>query len=561
MNPGQPHAPRLAALLAATLTTLPIPLTAATPPAPSKLRFSDVTASSGVRFTHNDGSSGRRYIVESVASGLATFDYDNDGDIDLYFLNGAPLPGSNTTPPPRHALYRNDGNWRFTDVTEAAGLASPAYGLGVCVGDYDNDGDPDLYLNNFGPNILYRNNGDGTFTDVTRQAGVANGNHVGAGAAFLDIDGDGDLDLFVGNYIDFTLERHQARTVNGHPAYAGPMTYGPVPSTLYRNNGDGTFTDVSRESGIAAHPGTAMGVVCADYDDDGDTDIIVGNDAMANFVWRNNGTGRFEEVGLLSGLAYDMHGIGQGTMGVECGDYDNDGRLDFHMTSYQKQWAILYRNLGGGMFSDATYATGAGTGSFHLVEWGNGLIDFDNDGDRDLFTATGHLQDTIDRWDDTSPYETPNLVLENLGRGRFTDASSRAGDGLRVSRSSRGAAFDDLDGDGDIDVVILNARRPPTLLRNDTPPGNHWVRIRPRGTRSNRDGVGARIRITAGNLSLVAEVHAGRGYQSHFGSHPHFGLGPNPRIDRLEVRWIGGGTQVLENLPANRTIEVVESHR
>lgn len=525
----------------------------------SPVQFRDVTHQTGIAFVHTDGGSGRRYIVESVASGLATFDYDGDGDIDILFLSGTPLPGAAPNPAARTALYRNDGGWKFTDVTAAAGLESAGYGLGVCIGDYDNDGDPDIYLNNFGPNVLFRNNGDGTFTDVTRAAGVGNGDRVGAGACFLDIDRDGDLDLYVANYVDFTIARNQTRHVNGHPAYVGPMTYGPVPDTLYRNNGDGTFVDISRESGVAAHAGTGMGMVAADYDDDGDTDLVVGNDAMANFVWRNDGTGRFEEVGLLSGLAYDRNGVGQGTMGVECADFDNDGRLDFHMTSYQKQWAILYRNLGGGLFEDVTSATGAGAGTFHQVEWGNGLVDFDNDGDRDLFMACGHLQDTIERWDDSARYAARNLLLENNGRGRFTDVSSRAGDGLAVELSSRGAAFDDLDGDGDLDVVVLNARREPTLLRNDSPARNHWITVRLRGSRSNRDGVGARIRVVAGDLTQVDEVHSGRGYQSHFGSTPHFGLGPRSRIDRLEVRWIGGGTNILEDVAVDRTITITES--
>jgi hypothetical protein len=533
---------------------------AAAPPSP--IQWREVTAQTGISFVHTDGSSGRRYIVETVSCGLATFDYDGDGDIDIYFLNGSPLPGAPTThPPPRNALYRNDGDFKFTDVTQAAGVGDPGYGLGVCAGDYDNDGDQDLYLNNFGPNVLYRNEGNGTFTDVTRAAGVGNGAKVGAGACFLDIDQDGDLDLYVGNYVDFDLTRHQTRTVNGHPAYVGPMVYGAVPDTLYRNNGDGTFTDISRESGVAALAGTSMGIVCADYDDDGDTDIIVGNDAMANFVWRNNGQGRFEEVGLSTGLAFDMHGVGQGTMGLECADYDNDGRLDFHMTSYQKQWAILYHNGGGGYFVDATYATGGGTGTFNQVEWGNGLVDFDNDGDRDLFMVCGHLQDNVELWDDTTQYKARNLLLENNGKGRFSDISDRAGNGLALKRSGRGAAFDDLDGDGDMDVVILNSRSAPTLLRNDTARTNHWTRVRLQGTRSNRDGIGARIKVVAGDLTQVDEVHSGRGYQSHYGLYPHFGLGPRPRIDRIEVRWIGGGTNVLLNPPVDRLLTITERSR
>jgi len=381
---------------------------------------------------------------------------------------------------------------------------------------------------------------------------------VGAGACFLDIDGDGDLDLFVANYCDFTFAKHQTRNVNGHPAYVGPMIYGPVPATLFRNNGDGTFTDISRESGIAAHAGTGMGVVCADYDDDGDTDIIVGNDAMANFVWRNDGSGHFEEVGLLSGLAYDRNGIGLGTMGVEYGDFNNDGLLDFYMTSYQKQWAILYRNLGRGMFEDVTHVTGAGTGTFNQVSWGAGFVDFDNDGDRDLFIACGHLQDNVELWDDTTSYEERNLLLENTGHGKFVDVSARCGDGLAVKLSSRGAAFDDLDNDGDIDVVVLNSRREPTLLRNDSPGRNHWIQIRLRGTRSNRDGIGARIKVVAGDLTQVDEVHSGRGYQSHYGMYPHFGLGQRTRIDRIEVRWIGGGTDVLEGVDVDHVIQIRE---
>jgi hypothetical protein len=526
----------------------------------SPIQLQDVTRQTGINFVHTDGSSGKRYIVETVASGLALFDYNGDDRTDIYFLNGRPLPGSNA-PATRNALYRNDGNLHFTDVTEQAGVGGTGYALGVCVGDYNNDGYPDIYVSNFGPNVLYRNNGDGTFTDVTASAGVANGNKVGAGACFLDIDGDGYLDLFVANYVDFSFAKHQTRFINGHPAYAGPMIYGPLPANLFHNNRDGTFTDISRESGIAAKAGTGMGVVCADYDDDGHTDIIVGNDAMANFVWKNDGKGHFEEVGLLSGLAYDRNGIGLGTMGLECADYDNDGRLDFFMTSYQKQWAILYRNLGQGQFEDVTHQTGAGAGTFNQVTWGAGLIDFDNDGHRDLYIACGHLQDNVELWDDTTSYEARNILLRNTGHGKFTDVSAVSGDGLAVKRSSRGAAFDDLDNDGKIDVVVLNSRREPTILRNISPGHNHWIGIRLRGTRTNRDGIGARIKVVAGDLTQVDEVHSGRSYQSHYGLYPHFGLGQRTRIDRIEVRWIGGGTDVLENVPVDQLLTITEVER
>ncbi len=520
----------------------------------------DVTAGTGIHFVHTDGSSGRRYIVESVASGIATFDYNGDGLIDILFLNGAPLPGSTAAPgsTPGNALYRNDGNFKFTDVTKSAGLTDTSYHLGVCVGDYDNDGFPDIYLSNFGPNILYHNNGNGTFTDVTKTAGVAIGDKVGAGACFLDIDGDGYLDLFVANYCDFSIAKHQTRSVNGHPAYVGPAIYGPTPSSLFRNNRDGTFTDISRESGIGALKGTGMGVICADYDDDGDTDIIVGNDAMANFVWRNDGKGHFEEVGVGSGLAYDSNGVGLGTMGVECGDFDNDGKLDFYMTSYQKQWTILYKALGRGVFADVTRSTGAATGTFNQVTWGIGMVDFDNDGHRDIFIATGHLQDNVESWDDTTRYEEPNILLRNTGKGRFIDVSAHAGDGLSIKRSSRGAAFDDFDNDGRIDVVILNARKEPTVLRNESLTQNHWIEVRPRGTRSNRDGIGARIKVVAGDRSWVDEVHSGRGYQSHYGLFPHFGLGDRRKVDRIEVRFVGGSTNILTDVDVDRAVQVVE---
>ncbi len=531
-------------------------LCAATAATPIELR--DVSEETGISFRHTDGGGGRHYIVEYISAGLALFDYDRDGDVDIYFLNGAPLRGTQAEAPPRNALYRNDGNFKFTDVTRQAGVGDTGHGLGVVAGDYDNDGDLDLYLNNYGPNVLYRNNADGTFTDVTAQAGVANGHRVGAGACFLDMDSDGDLDLYVANYVRFSYDKHVMRTKRGFPISPSPRDYQPDPDTLYRNNGDGTFTDVSLESGVAAVAGPGMGTVCGDYDHDGDTDVFVGNDVEANFLFQNDGRGNFEEVGLVSGTAYDFRGSEHGSMGVDCGDFDNDGRLDFHVTSYQRELATLYRNLGDGNLEDVTLSSGAGMGTRSQVTWGNGFVDFDNDGNRDIFIACGHLNDHVDQFDDSTSYHARNILLRNVGDGKFVNVSDQCGDGMSVKLSSRGAAFDDLDGDGDIDVVVLNSRREPTILRNDTASENHWIEIRLRGVKTNRDAVGTHVKVVAGDLTQVDEVHSGRGYQSHYGMRLHFGLGKRDRVDRVEVHWIGGAVDVLRNVRPDQLLTITQ---
>jgi hypothetical protein len=526
------------------------------PASPIQLR--DVTPQTGIAFVHTDGHSGRRYIMETVTAGLALFDYDGDGYIDVYFLNGAPLPGAEADVPPRNALYRNLGDWRFVDVTEAAGVGDTGFGLGAAAADYDNDGDQDLFVNNYGPNVLYRNNGDGTFADVTEQAGVSGGHKVGAGACFLDVDADGDLDLYVANYVKFTYDTHTVQHTSGYPQYAGPREYPFEPDFLYRNNGDGTFTDVSLDSGVGRHAGSGMGMVSADYDNDGDTDVFTLNDVAGNFLFRNDGSGRFEEIGVITGAAFNRSARELGSMGIDCGDYNNDGRLDFFMTSYQGELPVLYKNLGDGILEDVTIQAGAGDGAFSYVNWGTGLVDLDNDGDRDLFIACGHLQDNIDQFDPTTAYRVPNILLMNTGDGRFENVSGSSGDGLLPALSSRGAAFDDLDNDGRLDAVILNSRAEPTVLRNESPARNHWLQLRLQGVRSNRDGVGARVTVVAGDLAQVDEVHSGRGYQSHWGMRLHFGLGRRDRVDRIEVRWLGGGLDVLEEVAADRLLTIVE---
>ncbi len=458
------------------------------------IQLRDVSASTGITFEHCDGSSGRRYIVEYVASGLAVFDYDQDGDDDIYFLSGAALPGSELAQPPRNALYRNDGQWQFTDVTDAAGVGDTGFGLGVVAADYDNDGDCDLYVNNYGPNVCYRNNGDGTFSDVTEELDLQCGSKVGAGVCFLDLEADGDLDLYVANYIKFSPANHTPHMYRGVPVYRSPLDYEPEPDQLFRNNGDGSFTDVSAESQIGSFARNGMGMTCADYDDDGDTDIFVGNDCQENLLFQNRGDGVFDEVALFNGVACDLGGVPQGTMGIECADYDNDGKLDFYATAYNMEFATLYRNLGGGVFEDVTRLTKAGTATFADVTWGSGLIDFDHDGDRDLFVACGNLDDNAQQKDDRLAYETLNRLLLNTGRGTFEDVTALSGDGLQVRRSSRAAGFSDFDGDGDMDTVIQNIRCQPTLLRNDSSSANHWIQIQLRGVRSNREGVGAQRR-------------------------------------------------------------------
>ena len=530
-------------------------------PAACSIQLRDVTAETGVTFQHTDGSSGAHYIMETVTSGLAVFDFDGDELADIYFPNGAPLPGAKVDRAPRHALYRNLGNWRFRDVTEEAKIGCAGYGLGAAAADYDNDGWRDLYVSNFGPKVLYHNDGNGTFSDVTVRAGVADGDKLGAGACFLDIDRDGELDLFVANYLQFAYEKHVVLDRDGYPEYVSPKAYPPEKFALFRNRGDGTFMDVTVGSGIANHPGKGMGAVCADYDQDGDTDIFVLNDVYQNFCFQNDGSGHFEEIALLNGFKYNGEGVPLGSMGVDCADYDNDGHLDLFQTSYEGELPVLFRNLGGGLFEDCTTRAGAGQAALHNVKWGCGFVDFDNDGHRDLFIAMGHLQDQIEKYNPLTSFRARNVLLRNRGDGTFEDVSNRCGDGLLPVFSSRGAAFDDLDNDGDVDVVVLNARDRPTILRNmliESGSKNHWLQIRLQGVKTNRDGVGAGVRVVAGDLTQIDEVHGGRGYQSHWGLRLHFGLGHRDRVDRIEVRWIGGGTEVVEDVPADRRVTIVE---
>lgn len=522
------------------------------------ISFHDVTAEAGIRFIHTDGSSGRRYVIEPMTAGLLLFDYDNDGLIDIYFLNGAPLPGYQGPPAPTNCLYRNLGNWRFQDVTRESGTGDTGYGLGVAAADFDNDGDEDMYINNFGPNVFYRNNGDGTFTDITQQTGTENGRKMGAGVCFLDIDRDGWVDLYVGNYIDFSFDQHIERTINGVPSYPGPLDYTPIPDTLYHNERDGRFRDVSEESGIARWAGTTMGLVAADFDGDGDDDIFICNDVKENFLFINDGKGVFEEMAILRGVAYDASGSPQASMGADCADLNQDGWLDIFMTSYQNEFVTFYRNLGQGFFEDATAVTGAGAGSYPYVTWGVVIADFDNDGDRDVFIACGHVDDNVELRDRSTSYRAKNILLMNTGGGRFINITERAGDGLQVVKSSRGAAAADFDNDGLVDLVVVNSRDLPTLLRNQTRTNNRWIQLLLEGRKSNRSAIGAKVKVVAGDLVQIAEVLSGRGYQSDWGRRLHFGLGPRDSVDLIEVTWPSGTVERWRNLRANRIVKLVE---
>jgi len=528
--------------------------------AQNPIRFRDVTAESGIDFVHTRGGSGRKYIVETVTAGLATFDYDDDGKIDIYFLNGRPLAGTEASAKAKNHLYRNLGGMKFKDVTDEAGVGGgTGYGLGVCVGDYDNDGHQDLYVSNYGENILYHNNGDGTFTDVTRKAGVARGNRVGAGACFLDYDNDGFLDLLAANYVKFSEGKHAIRTISGYPVYSDPTSDPPETHNLFHNQGDGTFTDVSKRSGILDKPSYGMGVIAADYDNDGYPDIFVANDASPNSLFHNDRKGVFKDVALSAGVACDIGGAVNANMGVDCADYDNTGLLSFYVTAYQNQLKLLYKNRGAGLFDDVTQLSGAGSGTYPYVTWGCGFVDFDNDGHRDLFIVCGHLNDNVELFDDSTSYRCRNVVLRNLGNGKFVDVTDKCGDLAKLRMSGRGVAFDDLDNDGRIDVVILNSNDKPTILRNETMTGNHWIQIRLRGAKTNRDGVGARVYVVAGDLKQMDEVHSGRGYQSHWGSRLHFGLAKNKRVDRIEVHWpCSGVVDALEDVPADQLLTIVE---
>ena len=521
------------------------------------VQFVDITEASGITFRHQHGGGGDKHMMETISGGGGFFDYDGDGDLDIYLLNGAPLPGHDGPKPLTNALYRNDGG-RFIDVTAEAGLLEVGYSLGFVAADVDNDGDLDAYVTSFGPNRLYRNNGDGSFTDVTETAGVGD-EGFGTSAAFTDLDRDGDLDLYVANYLSYALENalycgNKAEAVH---TYCHPDNYSGAADVLYRNEGDGTFTDISAETGVGAIDGKGLGVLATDTNQDGYPDIYVANDSVMNLFFRNLGDGRLEEMALASGLGFSEEGRAEAGMGVDAADFDGDGQLDLFVTNYEFESNTLYRNQGGGSFVDTTYPSGLALPSLPWVGFGTSFFDMENDGDPDIFVANGHIMDHPRFLSDATSYAQRNQLYENVG-GSFREVSSGAGPPFAEERVSRGTAFGDVDDDGDVDLLVMNNNDTPNLLRNEMRNENHWIALRLVGVRSNRDAIGAFLRLTADGLSRVDEIHSGGSYLSQSDLRLYFGIGKAARIERLEIRWPSGKTQSFEDLEVDRLLVVRE---
>jgi enediyne biosynthesis protein E4 len=504
----------------------------------------------------------KSYIIEVVGCGVAFIDYDNDGWVDLFVLNGTRLDGD--PPTATNRLYKNNRNGTFTDVTSKAGLVRAGWASAVTFGDYDNDGFDDLFITYYGHNVLYRNNGNGTFSDVTKRVGLAeDAVRYGSGCTWIDYDRDGKLDLFVANYLNTTLEKLPKPGENPDCTWKGvAVNCGPrgLPTgfvQLFRNNGDGTFTDVSKQSGVAAAAGSyPMTAVAADYDNDGWPDIYVACDSTPSWLFRNQHNGTFREEALERGVALSEDGMEQAGMGVGVGDYDLDGNLDIFKTNFADDTNVLYRNDGKGNFDDVTIRCGLGVET-RYVGWGAGIIDLDNDGFPDLFVATGSVYPEVEKKLPSYPFKTPRLVFRNLGDGRFEELIEEAGSGISDAHASRGCAFGDFDNDGDIDVVVININEPPSLLRNDVSSGGHWLKVLLNGVHSNRSAIGARVIANYGNRRQAQEVLAQSSFYSANDRRLHFGLGAETTV-ALTVRWPNGTSETIPNIAADQLVIIRE---
>ena len=538
-----------------TLLALVLPVSPKNPPV--DVQFTDITERANIKFRHV-ASPEKKYIVESMSGGVALFDYDNDGYEDIFFVNSLTVDLVKTAGKTTSALYHNNGDGTFTDVTAKSGLANVGWGMGVAAGDYDNDGFEDLFVTCLGQNHLYHNNGDGTFTDVTSKAGVG-ASHWSTGAAFLDYDNDGRLDLFVSNYVDFDVnhlpEFGKGRTCQfkGVPVQCGPRGLPGAHDYLFHNNGDGTFTDVSEKAGVSDPNGYyGLGVIASDFDEDGFVDIYVANDSTPCFLYHNNGNGTFKEIGFISGTAVNGDGSEQGSMGVTVGDYDHDGKLDLFKTNFADEYNTLYHNDGQDGFTDVSYKANVAAVSMPYVGWGTKFFDYDNDGWVDLFVANGHVYPQLPN------YRQRNFLFHNNHDGTFNEVGASSGSPLKLDGVGRGVAFGDIDNDGDVDLVISNLDGAPLLLRNDGGNSNNSVLINTVGVKSNRDGIGARVKVIAGDLQQVDEVRSGGSYLSQSDLRLHFGLEARSKINLIEVRWPSGTVDKIRDAGVNRILTIKE---
>ena len=528
---------------------------------PSMPVFEEVPPSvSGIRWTHNAAQSAQKYLPEATGPGCAFLDYDNDGWLDIYLVNSGQSDFFTPAQPLRNALYRNNRDGTFTDVTDKAGVGAGGFGMGVAVGDYDNDGFPDLFVTQYGRSILYRNNGNGTFTDVTEKAGVGVQGWA-SHAVWFDYDNDGRLDLFVGQFAGFDKANGCGISSDGKRHYCIPRIFRPMPSWLFHNNGDGTFTDVSKESGIASSLGKAWGAVATDVNNDGKMDLFVANDTVGNFLFINRGDGRFEEAGLRADIAYSADGRSRSGMGVDSADFDNDGWMDLFVANIDEEIFSLYRNNHDATFDDQAMRLGIGMATRWMSGWGLKFIDYDNDGNLDLILANGFPDDLVEEFSNQVKYQEPLLLFHNTG-GKYKNVSDESGPVFQKSFSARGMAVGDFNNDGGIDVLVAVNNGAPVLLRNNVGKENHWLGVKLVGTKSNRDAIGARLTYRAGDLTRSRMKTGGGSFLSSHDPRVLLGLGKRTKVDSLDVQWPqpGGGVEHFTDLPVDRYVTIVEGN-